>query len=89
MKQRGRILDQTDVVVATPVVASQIADKDLFLPTLVIFDEAGMMAEADSILVSQQNERARCFIHVGDYYQGGIIPLSQDNRTRHEKRSLR
>lgn len=74
------ILDEADVVVATPVVASQMADKGYFDPTVVIFDDAGMMTESDFILVMQQFPRTRCFIYAGDHYQGGIISPTKDNR---------
>lgn len=41
-----RILNSADAVVCTPTVASKLADKDLFKPTITIFEEAGIMPEA-------------------------------------------
>lgn len=75
-----RILSTADAVVCTPTVASQLADKDLFKPTITIFDEAGMMPEADSILVMQQHSQCRHFIFAGDHYQGGILAMADNHR---------
>lgn len=39
------ILDNADTAVATPVVASQLADMSLFNPKVIVYDEAGMMTK--------------------------------------------
>lgn len=76
------ILSEADAIVCTPVVASMVADKKLFDPTVTIFDEAGMMPEVDSILVMQQFPACRHFFFVGDWVQGGIITMSDKVQTR-------
>lgn len=43
-----KILDKTDVVICTPVVASKLASHDLFKPIVIIFDEAGMLCGYDT-----------------------------------------
>lgn len=78
------ILKGTDVVVCTPVVASKLADKKLYEPAVTIFDEAGMMPEADSILVMQQFDDCRHFLFAGDRYQGGVITLSDELQLRQD-----
>lgn len=53
-----KILAETDVVICTPVVASKTADHELYGPTVVIFDEAGMMPE--QIACSSCNNSTTC-----------------------------
>lgn len=80
MKAYKKILLSADVVVCTPVMAAKLAEKELFDPTVVVFDEAGMMAEADTLCVMLHFPATRHWILAGDHRQGGVIIMSDDFR---------
>lgn len=75
-----RILNMADVVIAT----SKIADSDMFSPIVTLFDEAGMMTEPEGMLVILQFPSCRQFFFVGDYFQGGILLLSDEVAERQD-----
>lgn len=74
------ILDRAHAVIATPVVMSKLADKGLYSPCLIVFDEAGMTPECDTLLIMNQFPGCRWFALVGDWRQEGIITLSDELR---------